>query len=154
MASASLNLLIALGANLALVGQATSASGPIRPGYWESTSRVTSPIESTKTDRRCITPRAVAKFMGCYLNHHYTCACPKQSYSDGQISFHGDCVDAKRRHVRIDGEGTYTPTTLQMTARGHFTLMGLSIPFSASTESHWISEDCPAAAAGAPVEEK
>jgi hypothetical protein len=139
--------LILIGVAASVNGAATSGE-TIRPGYWESTNRVTSPINSTKTERRCITPKAVAKFTGCYINHHYTCECPEQSYADGRISFRGDCVDAKGRHVLIEGDGAYTPTTLQMTAHGRFNMMGLSVPFSASTESHRIADDCPAGAPG------
>jgi hypothetical protein len=127
-------------------GAPGASAETIRPGYWESTNQVTSPIESTKSERRCITPKDVAKFMTCHINHHYTCNCPEQSYSGGQIRFSGDCVDAKGRHVHIEGEGSYTPTTLQMTARGNFKLMGLPIDFSASTNSHRIADVCPAAA--------
>ena len=137
----------ALAALLALAAP-TLAAETIRPGYWESINRVTSPISSTKTDRRCITPEAVSRFMGCYINHHYKCSCPEQSYSDGKIRFRGDCVDAKRRHVLIEGDGSYTPTTLQMTAHGRATFMGLHIPFSASTDSHRIGDVCPAGSPG------
>jgi hypothetical protein len=123
----------------------------IRPGYWESINKITTPITSTKTERRCITPQAVDKFMGCYINHHYTCVCPAQSYAGGRIAFHGDCVDAKRHHVLIDGDGAYTETTLQMTARGRYNVLGgLSIPFSASTDAHRIGDICPVGAAGNP----
>jgi hypothetical protein len=136
----------------ALVGMMTIIVGPvaaesIRPGYWESTNQVTAPIESTKTELRCITPKDVAKFMTCHINHHYTCNCPEQSYSGGRIHFRGDCVDAKDHHVHIEGDGTYTPTTLQMTASGKLTLMGLPMTFSASTQSHRIDDVCPAGAA-------
>ena len=120
----------------------------IRPGYWESTTQVTSPIQSTKTERRCVTPKAVAHFATCYINHHYTCECPQQSNVAGQISFRGDCVDAKNNHVQIEGEGSYTPTTLKMTAHGKFKLMGLPVDFAASTESHRIGDICPPGAKG------
>jgi hypothetical protein len=127
-------------------GGAAGTPDTIRPGYWESTNKVTAPIQSSKTEKRCITPEAVSKFMGCYINHHYTCVCPAQSYASGKILFHGDCVDAKHRHVEIDGEGAYTPTTLQMTAKGHFQMIGMSFPFSASTDAHRIGDVCPVGA--------
>ncbi len=120
----------------------------IRPGYWSTTNTVTTPVHQTKTENRCITPNAIAKFTGCYINHHYKCTCPEQSDANGKIIFHGDCVDAKGRHVLIDGDGTYTPTTLQMTARGRASMMGLTIPFSTSTDSHWLADACPAGAPG------
>ena len=139
-------MLVAGGSFGATVIAAQAAT--IKPGYWESTSRVTAPISTTKTERRCITPAAVARFVGCYVNHHYKCTCPEQSYTGGQIQFRGDCVDAKGRHVLIEGDGAYTATTLQMTARGRFNLMGLEIPFSASTDSHRIGDVCPAGSPG------
>jgi hypothetical protein len=120
----------------------------IRPGYWESITQVTSPIESTKTERRCVTAKDVAVFMTCHINHHYKCVCPEQSYSGGRIVFRGDCVDAKSRHVHVEGEGSYSPTTLRMTARGQFKLVGLTVSFSASTQSHRIADVCPAGSPG------
>jgi hypothetical protein len=142
------NLIAASGLIAFILASGASAvsAETIRPGYWESTNQVTSPIESTKSELRCVTPKDVAKFMTCHINHHYTCNCPEQSYGGGQIRFRGDCVDAKGRHVHIEGEGSYTPTTLQMTARGNFKLMGLPIDFSASTNSHRIADVCPVGA--------
>src|SRR6266851_461010 len=95
---------------------AVGAVDTIRPGYWSTTNTVTAPLHQTKTENRCITPNAISKFTGCYINHHYKCTCPEQSDADGRIVFRGDCVDAKGRHVLINGEGAYTATTLQMTA--------------------------------------
>ena len=125
-----------------------STANTIRPGYWSTTNTVTTPIHQTKTENRCITPDAIAKFTGCYINHHYKCTCPEQSNANGRIVFHGDCVDAKGRHVLVDGDGSYTPTTLQLTARGRTRMMGLTIDFSTSTDSHWLADACPAGAPG------
>jgi len=141
-------LLIATGAIAAAVVGSASATDSIRPGYWSTTNTVTSPIQQTKTENRCITPKAIARFTGCYINHHYTCTCPEQSAANGRIVFRGDCVDAKGRHVLIDGEGAYTATTFRMTASGRANMMGLSIPFKTSTESHWIAETCPPGSPG------
>ncbi len=127
---------------------AVGAADTIRPGYWSTTNTVTTPIHRTKTENRCVTPNAIAKFTGCYINHHYKCTCPEQSNANGKIIFHGDCVDANGRHVLVDGDGTYTATTLQMTARGRTSMMGLTIPFSTSTDSHWLADACPAGAPG------
>jgi hypothetical protein len=139
---------LALCAGLLLAGADAAAAETIRPGYWESTTQVTTPIQSTKTERRCVTPKEVARFTTCYINHHYKCSCPQQSYDSGRISFRGDCVDAKNRHVQIEGEGSYTSTTLQMTAKGQFKLVGLPVNFSASTQSHRIADICPAGSEG------
>jgi len=140
---------------LALVAiHAAPLSGPalaaetIRPGYWESTDRVLSPISSTKVDRRCIAQKDVERFMTCYINHHYTCVCADQSYDNGQIRYRGICTDAKGRKVGIVGRGSYTPTTLHLTADFSFHLAGIPIAGQASTDAHRIADDCPAETAG------
>jgi hypothetical protein len=129
-------------------GGATGGMDSIRPGYWSTTNTVTTPVHRTKTESRCITPQAIAKFTGCYINHHYQCTCPEQSNANGRIVFHGDCVDAKGRHVLINGQGAYTATTLQLDASGQFTLMGLKVPFATHTDSHWVADACPPGSPG------
>ena len=139
---------LAVWAGVVFATGCAAAPETIRPGYWESVNQVTSPIQTTKTERRCVTAKDVAVFMTCHINHHYTCVCPEQTYSDGRIAFRGDCVDAKQQHVRIEGEGSYTPTTLQMSAKGQFRLIGVPVSFSASTRSRRIADVCPAGSPG------
>jgi hypothetical protein len=134
-----------------LAATAASAAHPaetIQPGYWESTDRVLSPIRSTKVDRRCIAQKDVEKFMTCYINHHYSCVCPEQSYENGQIRYRGICTDAKGAKVGIVGRGTYTPTTLHLEADVTFHLAGIPITGQASTDAHRVADDCPAGAVG------
>ncbi|MDB5479348.1 MAG: hypothetical protein JWO83_401 [Caulobacteraceae bacterium] len=130
---------------VALAGAARPAE-TIRPGYWESTDRVLSPIRSTKVDRRCIAQKDVEKFMTCYINHHYSCVCPEQSYENGQIRYRGVCTDSKGGRVGIVGRGAYTPTTLHLDADVTFHLAGIPITGQASTDAHRIADDCPAEA--------
>lgn len=132
------------------LGAAADAPPPnsIRPGYWSTTNSVSSPVHRTKTENRCITEAAISKFLGCYINHHYKCTCPEQSNTGGRIIFRGDCVDAKGGHVLIDGEGTYTPTTLQMTAHGQAKVLGFNVTFATATNSHWLADICPPGAPG------
>jgi len=136
----------------ALVAVAMDARGQqsIRPGYWESESRVLAPIASSKTDLRCITPKDVARFMSCYINHHYQCVCPEQSIGDGKISFKGECVDHKGQRVGIEGGGAFTATTLHMTARASFRILGLPIEADASTDAHRLGDVCPPGSTGGP----
>jgi len=126
------------------------AQESIRPGYWESVDQVLSPIASSKTDRRCITPKDVAKFMSCYINHHYECTCPEQSIGGGKIAFKGQCVDHKGRQVGIEGTGDFTATTLHMTARAHFKLLGLPMDADAATDAHRLGDTCPPGSTGGP----
>ena len=145
--SHSAALIIAVAA--ALAGPAR-AQDSIRPGYWESIDKVLSPIASSKADRRCITPRDVAKFMSCYINHHYECTCPEQSIGGGRIAFKGQCVDHKGQHVGIEGTGNFTSTTLHMTARASFRLFGLRMDADAATDAHRLADTCPPGSTGGP----
>jgi hypothetical protein len=127
-------------------GVATSLQS-VRPGYWSTTNLVFKPVHSSKTVNRCITAEAIVKFTGCYVSH-YKCTCPEQSNADGRISFHGECRDAIGRRVQLKGEGSYTPTTLQMSSEGHYSWLKIKVPFATHTEAHWLSDTCPPGAPG------
>lgn len=134
---------------LAVAGAGPIPANSIRPGYWSTTNAILKPVSPTpKTENRCITPAAITKFMGCYINHHYKCTCPEESTGGGRIVFHGDCVDAKGRHVEINGQGAYTATTMQLTADGNFPWMGMKVHFVTHTDDHWISDTCPPGSPG------
>jgi hypothetical protein len=135
---------------LCLLAAPARAQQSIRPGYWESTERVDAPITTTKTEQRCVTPKDIAKFMSCYINHHYQCLCPEQAIGDGRIAFKGECVDHKNQHVRIEGTGTFTATTLHMEARAGFKLLGLPLDADASTDAHRLGDTCPPGSTGGP----
>ncbi len=66
-----------------------------RPGYWETTSRVLSPMHSIDTERRCVSQDQVRKFMSCYINHHYDCVCAEDVVGDGHVAFKGHAPNAK-----------------------------------------------------------
>ena len=122
---------------------AAHAAETIQPGYWEARDEVISPIHSAKTERRCVTPREVDKFMSCHINHIYQCVCPEQTARDGVVMFKGECVDKKGRRVGISGRGNYTPTTLTMTADVTFRLLGIPMSGEARTDAHRIGDICP-----------
>ena len=48
----------------------------------------------------------------------------------------------------VVGRGTYTPTTLHLTADFTFHLAGIPITGQASTDAHRIADDCPAGGEG------
>jgi hypothetical protein len=136
-------------ATTALAG-AARAQDSIQPGYWESVDQVVSPLPSSKTERRCITPKDVARFMSCYINHHYECACPEETIGGGKITFKGQCVDHKGQHVNIEGRGVFTATTLHMTARANFRILGLPMDADAATDAHRLGDTCPPGSTGGP----
>ena len=127
---------------LALAGPAAAAE-TIRPGYWESTNRLLSPVRTTDVERRCITPADVEKFLMGPSNRHYTCTYPTRSFANGQILLKGQCVSKKGRQVEVSGQGTYTPTNFKLTANIATTFLGLPVSGRASTEARRIGDTCP-----------
>lgn len=121
----------------------------VRPGYWETTNKVLSPISSTKTENRCVSAKEVARFMMGPSNHIYTCVYPSQSAAGGRIAFTGHCESRKGRKVEISGKGDYTPTTLHLVVNFTTALGPLQISGKASTDARRIGDVCPPGAVGA-----
>jgi len=134
-------LLIALAA--AASAGAASAATTILPGYWESTNRLISPIKQSKTEKRCITPADVDKFLAGPSNRHYACTYPTKVFSGGKITLKGTCVSKKGRKVAVQGSGIYTPTSFNLTAEIATEFLGLDIAGKASTEARRIGDTCP-----------
>lgn len=136
--------LLALAALLAS-GAAPAAAEryPIEPGYWESTNKLLSPIKQTKTERRCIKPADVEKFLSGPSNRQYACTYPTKVFADGKIRLKGSCVSKKGRKVEVAGSGAYTPTSFTLTADIATELLGLDITGRASTDARRIGDTCP-----------
>ena len=139
----ALSLVVAAGATSFARAQPPGASA-IEPGYWESTNRLLSPIKQTSTERRCITPADVEKFMAGPSNRHYACTYPTRVIADGKITLKGVCVSKKGRKVAIRGDGVYTRTSFTLTADIATEFLGLDISGRASTEAKRIADVCPA----------
>ena len=129
---------------LAAFAAAPALAAPaIQPGYWESTNKLLSPIKQTSTEKRCITPADVDKFMAGPSNRHYACTYPTKVISGGVITLKGTCVSKKGQKVAVKGSGSYTPTSFTLTADVATEFFGLDIQGRASTEAHRIGDTCP-----------
>lgn len=136
---------------LAVTAPAAAAAPPIETGYWESTNRLISPIQQSKTEKRCITPADVDKFMSGPSNRHYACTYPTKVISGGKIRLKGTCVSKKGRKVAVQGQGSYTPTSFNLTAAIAMEFLGLDVEGTASTEARKIADICPAPEAPPPA---
>ncbi len=132
-------------AALALAGPAF-AQKAINPGYWETTSKVTSPFPTHKTERRCIKPADVAKFMEGQINHIYKCTYPKKLVADGKMELEGSCKTRDGDPVPITGTGSFTSDTMHIEARIAPKIGGLTVPIRAQTDARRLGDDCPAEA--------
>ena len=128
----------------AVATPAAAAAPPIETGYWESTNRIVSPIRQTKTEKRCITPADVDKFMDGPSNRHYKCTYPTNVIANGKITLKGTCVSKKGQKVPIVGQGTYTPTSFNLVADVIVEFLGLDVAVRASTDAHKLADACPA----------
>jgi hypothetical protein len=147
-----MRLLLPLGATAlavaALAGPALAQTA-ISPGYWETVSKVTSPFPTRKTERRCIKPQDVAKFMEGKINHIYTCTYPTKVVADGRIKLEGTCATRDGPPVPISGTGTFTGDTMHLEARVAPKIGGLTIAVRAETDAKRLGDACPAEGVGA-----
>jgi len=130
---------------------ALAAPSAIAPGYWETTSRVATPMRSTKVERRCIRPKDVAKFMEGPSNHIYRCSYPTKVIRDGTIRLAGTCSTKKGPPVPISGEGAFTRDTFHIEARVSARFGPMTVPMRATTDAKRLGSECPAEpASGSP----
>lgn len=139
-------LMLPFAAAMAIAGPAAAQSA-ISPGFWETTSKVTSPFPTQKTERRCIKPADVTEFMEGKINHIYTCTYPTKEIGAGKIRLQGTCATRDGPAIPISGQGTFSSDTMHLEARIAPQIGGLTIPVRASTDAKRLGDSCPADAA-------
>ena len=117
----------------------------ILPGYWDVTNKVSAIVSQTKTEKRCITPAEVSKFVMGPSNRHYKCDYPTRVFKDGKIRLKGACATKNGSKAALEATGTYSPTTFTMNAKISTTYAGVPLSANAITTAKRISETCPAA---------
>ena len=138
-------LLALIPASLMLAAPAAAQEQTILPGYWDVTNKVSAIISQTKTEKRCITPAEVAKFVMGPSNRHYKCDYPTRVFRDGKISLKGQCATKNGSKAALEATGAYSPTTFTMNAKISTTYAGVPLSANAITTAKRISETCPAA---------
>jgi hypothetical protein len=118
--------------------------GPILPGYWESTSSASFPSPSSKTERKCITRRAINAYLTGPTNSHYTCRYDNRRLDGGHAHMTGECVDSSGISGKVVVDGDYAPEAFRLSGRLTVNLLGLKIPVDTAIDAHRISADCPA----------
>ena len=117
----------------------------ISPGYWETINQVVSPFPSKKTEKRCIKPSEVAKFMNGPSNHIYTCTYPTRDIAGGKIRLAGSCKTRDGKPVPLTGSGVFTADTFSYGGPSiRPEIGGVTVPIRARTVARRISDDCPA----------
>ncbi|MBS0492205.1 MULTISPECIES: DUF3617 family protein [unclassified Phenylobacterium] len=130
---------------LLLAAPAAAQEQTILPGYWDVTNKVSAIVSQTKTEKRCITPAEVSKFVMGPSNRHYKCDYPTRVFKDGKIRLKGACATKNGSKAALEATGTYSPTTFTMNAKISTTYAGVPLSANAITTAKRISETCPAA---------
>ena len=132
-------------AALLLAAPAAAQEQTILPGYWDVTNKVSAIISQTKTEKRCITPSEVSKFVMGPSNRHYKCDYPTRVFKDGKIRLKGNCATKNGSKAALEATGAYSPTTFTMNAKISTVYAGVPLSANAITTAKRISETCPAA---------
>jgi hypothetical protein len=114
---------------------------PINPGFWEVTTNWLGLVN--KTERYCIAPKDMARFMSGPCNHIYHCDYPVQQFSNGHSHFEGD-IRGHDEDYHVTGGGAYSPTSLSMRSAisGHWHIV--PVAGSITVNGRFVSTDCPA----------
>jgi len=109
--------------------------GPILPGYWESTSTSSFPSASSKTERKCITGRAINAYLTGPVNNHYSCRYDTRDLHDGHAHMTGECVDSSGIRGKVVIDGDYAPEAFKLNGRLTVNMLGLKIPIDTSIDA-------------------
>ena len=143
--TAAIALLVLTG--VAASAPALSQESTIQPGYWEVKNRLSAVggiVGKTETEKRCISPAEVQKFLMGPSNRHYKCEYPTRVFQNGKITLKGHCASKKGRQVQIVASGVYSPTSFRLTADVDTNYAGIPLGGRATTEARRLGDTCPA----------
>jgi hypothetical protein len=131
-------------ASLAALAAASGAAAqpyPINPGFWEVTTNWLGLV--SKTERYCVAPKDIHRFMSGPCNHIYHCDYPVERFENGRSSFEGT-IRGNDESYHVQGGGTYSPTSLVTRAsiNGHWHFVPIGGPITVT--GRFVSADCPA----------
>jgi hypothetical protein len=131
----------------AAAAPALAQSSTILPGYWESTSKLSSFIISdTSRHKTCVRPDQVDEYLSGPNNRHYRCTYSRRHVANGRVSLSGSCLDKKNRRLDATVNGTYAPEQFHLNAQFRFHLLGVPIPGTAMLDARRVSDTCPVGA--------
>ncbi len=118
--------------------------GPILPGYWESTSTDSFSNAAGKTERKCITARAINAYLTGPSNSHYTCRYDTRELDHGHAHMTGECADSSGIRGKVVVDGDYGPEAFKLSGRITVNMLGLQLPINTTIDAHRLSGECPA----------
>lgn len=135
------HLLAAWCLGVAAPAWAAEASHAVLPGYWEYTTSTA--FSAPSTDRRCVRPEEIDKFVSGPSNRHYRCDYPTRELVDGRARFVGVCVSKHGTSYPVRWSGTYAPERFDLHGTVSPNVIGLTIPVTATIAARRLSPTCP-----------
>jgi len=128
------------GSPLDLTDQTPPPHYPINPGYWLVVEHW---LLINRTERYCVEPWNIVRFMQAPCNHIYHCVYPVERIGAGTLHFEGVWSGG---HDRFDvrGGGEYAPDRLHISVSGVGHWRILPVVISASLDGQFLGPDCPA----------
>ena len=118
---------------------AAGEASKVRPGYWRYNTKVS--ILGGKSEMKCLRKEEIERFLFNPCNSHHVCTYPVKQIGGGRMHLEGQWVEKKKgTRIPVTADGTYTPTTIAMTA--HIKILG-GIPVSGQIQGQWVSDACP-----------
>jgi hypothetical protein len=127
----------------ALAPRVQAAERTIEPGYWETTDQVVSPLPQSKTQKLCIKPEDVEKFLQGPSNHIYACTYPTREFHGGKIRLEGTCASKHSAPMPVTGEGAYSASDYRIDAEVSAKMGALSLPVHFRSTGHRLGDECP-----------
>lgn len=128
--------LFLLGVPLAAAGQPYA----INPGFWEVTTNWLGLI--SKTERYCVAPKDIPRFLSGPCNHIYHCDYPVQRFGNGRSAFDG-VIRGHDEAYHVHGTGVYSATSLTVRSSIDGNWHIVPIAGDITVEGRFISADCP-----------
>jgi len=111
------------------------------PGYWDLNSSALGLF--SKKEKICMLPSDVPRLLHGPLRHDFTCNYPVNEAADGKVKFDGRCQGPHGDWVEMHGRGVYSTTSANIKITGRVHMLGVTLPGSAGSVAHFISEECP-----------
>ena len=113
----------------------------VTPGYWEIKTDWLGLY--VRTERYCLAPERISKFLSGPCNHNYKCDYPIQEVGGGKAHFEGD-IRGHDELYHVTGGGTYSATTLDMSMSGggHWHIIPIA-GAHAWVKAHLLDPQCP-----------
>lgn len=116
------------------------APAPVEPlpGRWEYKYRLLGLVPAA-TEYWCLKADEVDRAFQGPCNRHHTCTYPTREVGGGRVKLAGQWADKRGRVAPVSGQGSYTPTTINLSVRLRTTT---GIPLAGTLRAKRLGDAC------------